>query len=167
MLSIRFSRFGKRKTPHYRIIVLDNKKDPWGDFIENLGHYNPRTKELEIKADKIKEWIAKGAQPSNSVHNILVSQGVIDAKKKRVSRISKKRKARLEEKKKEEAKTEAPKSEDKPTEEVKPEETKTEEKPAEVKKPEEAKTEDKKTEEKKPEEAKTEEKPAEVKKEDK
>ena len=45
MLKIRMSRFGKKKQPIYRIIVSESSKDPWGDYLENLGTYNPKTKE--------------------------------------------------------------------------------------------------------------------------
>lgn len=125
MLSIRLSRTGKKHKPYFRIIVLDKKKDPWGDFLENLGNYNPRTKELVINADRIKFWIEKGAQPSKTVHNILVSQEIVKDKKVGVSRISKKRKAKLAEKEKSakksgeekpvETKVETPKKEEKTT----------------------------------------------------
>ena len=135
MLAIKLSRIGKKHRPHFRIIVLEKSKDPWGDFKENLGSYNPRTKELVIKADRVKHWIDQGAQPTNTVHNILVAQGIVDGEKRRVSRISKKRQVKLDEKakeaKKEEVKEEkpaeekAPKAEDKPVEEKKAEETKT------------------------------------------
>lgn len=117
MLAIKLSRIGKKHLPHFRIIVLEKSKDPWGDFKENLGSYNPRTKELVIKADRVKHWISEGAQPTDTVYNILVAQGIIEGAKKRVSRISKKRQAKLTEKTKE-AKKEEPKSEETPKEEA-------------------------------------------------
>ncbi len=102
MLSIRLSRIGKKKQPVYRIIVLDKQKDPWGDFIENLGFYNPRVKprEIKLKAERIKYWLEKGAQPTATVHNLLVDEKIISAEKKKTISISKKRRAKLEEKKK-------------------------------------------------------------------
>ena len=143
--------------PYFRIVVLDKQKDPWGKFLENLGDYNPRTKKLNINAESIKSWLAKGAQPSSTVHNILVTQGIIEGKKVRVSRLSKRRKEKLDKKKKDtndaaEAKKAAaskaaetkpveetaPAEEVKPVEEIKPVE---EVKPAEKPKVEEAKTE--------------------------
>lgn len=99
MLTIKLSRSGKRKQPAYRILVMEKSKDPWGDYLEMLGHYNPRTKKTELKADRIKYWISKGAKPTDSMHNMLVSQGIIEGKKKRVSRLSMERKAKLEKKK--------------------------------------------------------------------
>jgi len=139
MLAIKLSRVGKRHRPHYRIIVLEKSKDPWGDFKENLGTYNPRSKKLEIKADRVKHWISMGAQPTSTIHNILIAEGIIDGKKKKVSRVSKKRQAKLDEKAKEAKANEKPAEEPKkevketPVEEAKPEEKK-EETPVEAKK---------------------------------
>ena len=168
MVKICFKRVGKKKHPMYRIIVLDKRKDPWGDYLENLGTYDPHTKELNLKEDKIKEWMAKGAQPSDTIYNLLIEKGIIKGDKRRVSTLSKKRKGRLAKKetavKEKEAapKEEAPaeeKKEEKPAdapaeekkEEVKPEEKPVEEKPVEEKKEEPAKEEAPK-EEVKPEE---------------
>lgn len=104
MLSIRLSRVGKKKSPFYRIIVLDNKKDPWGKFIENLGTYNPMTKPKvsELKDERIKYWLSVGAQPSETVHNILVDKKIIDKAKVRAT--SPKKKVKTEEEIKAEAK---------------------------------------------------------------
>jgi small subunit ribosomal protein S16 len=114
MLSIRLSRTGKKHLPNYRIIVVEKTKDPWGDFLEILGNYNPRTKELSIKADRVNEWLSKGAQASNTVFNILVNEGIIKDDKKRVSRLSKKRKEKLTEKEKSAKAATAKKEEAKP-----------------------------------------------------
>ena len=96
MLTIRLSRIGKKKQPYYRLVISEKRKDPWGDYLELLGNYNPRTKEINLKVDRIKHWLSVGAQPSNTVSNLLVKEGVIeDGKKKSVS-ISKKRKGRKE-----------------------------------------------------------------------
>ena len=109
MLAIRFSRTGKKKQPYYRIIVNEKTKDPWGDYLENLGVYNPRTKVADLKADRIKYWLAKGAQPSATVWNLLVSKGIVEGKKKKVTKISHKRAAKIAEAiKKEEPKVAAP-----------------------------------------------------------
>lgn len=98
MVVIKLSRVGKRSKPAYRLIVLDRTKDPWGAFLENLGNYNPRSKELNLNIDRIKFWLGKGAQPSNTVHNMFVSKGIIEGKKVRVSRVSKRRKENLAQK---------------------------------------------------------------------
>jgi len=129
MLTIRFTRTGKKKQPQYRLIVSEKHKDPWGDYLELLGNYNPHTKEVNLKEDRIKHWLSVGAQTSNSVHNLLVKQGLIEGDRKKAVRISKKRTAKAEAKKKEAAQK---------AETAKPVEEKIEEKPAEEAKPEEA-----------------------------
>ncbi len=87
MLVLRLSRVGKRKQPTYRLVVQDKKKDPWGKAIEILGHYNPRTKPKTIvfNIDHIKGWLAKGAQPSPTVYNILVDLKVIEGPKQKAT----------------------------------------------------------------------------------
>jgi len=96
MLAIKLSRFGKKKQPTFRLIVLEKSKDPWGDYLEMLGHYNPRTKEATFNADRIKYWISKGAEPTDSVHNLLVTQKILEGKKVGVTKITNKRKTKLE-----------------------------------------------------------------------
>jgi small subunit ribosomal protein S16 len=95
MLVIRFSRRGKKKQPTYRIIISEKSKDPWGDFLEDLGFYNPRSKETVLKRDRIKYWLSKGAQLSATVHNLLVSQGLIKGPKVKATKM-KKRKSKEE-----------------------------------------------------------------------
>ncbi len=143
MLSIRFSRKGKKKYPIYSLIVLEKSKDPWGDYLEKLGTYNPHTKEVVLNSERIEYWLKIGAQPTETVHNLLVTQGVIKADKVRAgkSQPGKKRLAEIEANKKAEedakakaesdakAKEEAAKA---PVEEVK-EETVVEEKVEETK----------------------------------
>jgi len=100
MVKICFKRIGKKKYPVYRIIALDKQKDPWGNYLDNLGTYNPHTKELNLDEAKIKEWLDKGAQPSDTIYNLLVDKGVITGDKRRVSTLSKKRRGRLAKKEK-------------------------------------------------------------------
>jgi len=98
MLSIRLSRKGKKGAPLYSLIVLEKSKDPWGDYVEKLGTYNPRSKEAVLNQEAILSWIAKGAQPTATVHNLLVNQGVIKADKVRAGKTKpgKKKAAALE-----------------------------------------------------------------------
>jgi len=97
MLMIRFSRTGKKKQPYYRILISEKHKDPWGDYLELLGTYNPRTKDAKLKTDRIKYWFSVGAQASNSVHNLFIKEGVIETKtKKKAVKISKTRRAKME-----------------------------------------------------------------------
>ncbi len=85
MLAIKFSRKGKKNQPFFRLVVLEKSKDPWGDFLEDLGFYNPLTKKVSLKEERIKYWLSQGAQPSGSVHNLLVNQGVLKGKKVKVT----------------------------------------------------------------------------------
>ncbi|MFC1613606.1 30S ribosomal protein S16 [Patescibacteria group bacterium] len=159
MLMIKFARIGKKKQPTYRIVILEKSKDPYGKSLEILGNYNPRDKKCALKEDRIKYWISKGAQATDTVHNLLVSQGIIDAKKIKSYKISQKRKKKIEEKNKnKKGKLDNLKvSEEKPE---KPVESEKEKSAEEVKAPE-TKSEEPKTEEQKTEEVKEEEiKPA-------
>ena len=82
MLTIRLSRVGRKNDPSFRVIVVESKRKPQpGNYLENVGSYDPRVDRVELKADRIKYWISMGATVSDTVHNILVSQKVIDGKK--------------------------------------------------------------------------------------
>lgn len=83
MLSIRLARFGKKKQPSYRIIVCQKHKDPLGDYIAKIGHINyyGGTKNVEIDTEAAKHWISVGAQPTRTVHNLLLAEGVLSEKK--------------------------------------------------------------------------------------
>lgn len=91
MLRIRLSRFGTTKRPTYRLIVSEKHKDTKGDALEYLGSYQPRhaDKPLQLNLDRIKYWLGKGAQPSPTVHNLLVDQKVIEGKKVHAFRVPK------------------------------------------------------------------------------
>ena len=92
MLVIRFLRTGKKNQPFFRIVVTDKKNPPRGGrFLEILGFFNPLTKEKKLKAERIKHWLGVGAQPSESVHNLLVKEGIIKGKKIDVHKKSKKK----------------------------------------------------------------------------
>ena len=75
---IRLRRTGKTKKPSYRVVVADSRAARDGRFIEIIGHYDPLTDPptIKIEADKAQAWIAKGAQPSNAVRNLLNRAGV-------------------------------------------------------------------------------------------
>lgn len=162
MLRIKLSRMGKKKQPMYRLLVMERGRDPWGTFLENVGTYNPRTNPstLEVKEDRIKHWISKGAQPTDSVYNLLVNAGIIEGKKRSVSKLGKKakdaiKKAAEEAKEKalaekeaaEAAKAEAEAAKEAPAEEAPKEEAPVEEPKAEEPAKEEAPAEEKKEEE--------------------
>ncbi len=101
MLTIRLSRVGKKKQPSYRFIVCEKARDPWGKALEILGSYNTLTNppSMQLDADRAKYWISKGAQPSDTVHNILVENKIIEGEKRKLMQISKVRKAKLAKKK--------------------------------------------------------------------
>lgn len=77
-VKIRFRRMGSKKNPFYRVVVADSRSPRDGRFIEELGYYNPLTKETKIDGEKAKDWIAKGAQPTDTVKALLKKNGAID-----------------------------------------------------------------------------------------
>ncbi len=82
MLMIRFQRIGRTNDPAFRIAVLEKERAAKaGNVVELLGTYNPRSKALTLNEAHVKEWIAKGAQPTDSIKNLLISKGVIEGKK--------------------------------------------------------------------------------------
>jgi small subunit ribosomal protein S16 len=80
MVKIRLRRMGAKKQPTYRFVVADSRSPRDGRFIEILGHYNPRTepKTLEVDADKAKQWLAKGAQPTITVQRLFAEKGIME-----------------------------------------------------------------------------------------
>ena len=80
MVKIRLRRMGAKKAPFYRIVVADSRYPRDGRFIEEIGYYNPMTEPAVIKidADKAKQWIANGAQPTDTVRSLLKKSGAID-----------------------------------------------------------------------------------------
>lgn len=86
MLSIRFLRVGKKHQPFFRIVATDKKNPPRGGrFLEILGFVNPFTKEKQLKRERIEYWLKVGAKPSDTVHNLLIREGLIKGAKKDVS----------------------------------------------------------------------------------
>jgi len=81
-LVIRMARAGTKKRPFYHIVAADSRAPRDGRFIERLGHFNPllpkeKTERLKLDLDKVKAWIAKGAQPSDRVMRFLDAAGVM------------------------------------------------------------------------------------------
>ena len=78
-VKIRLRRMGAKKAPFYRVVVADGRYPRDGRFIEEIGYYDP-TKEpsvVKVDADKAKEWIGKGAQPTDTVKVLLKKEGVL------------------------------------------------------------------------------------------
>ena len=73
---IRLKRMGAKKKPFYRLVVADSRFPRDGRFIQEVGYYNPNTKELNIDKESALDWLKKGAQPSDTVKALLNKQGV-------------------------------------------------------------------------------------------
>ncbi len=75
---IRLARFGSKKNPIYRVVVADVRAPRDGRFIEIVGRYNPQTNPSTIDLDegKIRDWMSKGAQPTDSVRRLLKAKGI-------------------------------------------------------------------------------------------
>lgn len=79
MVKLRLKRMGAKKAPFYRIVATDSRSPRDGKFIEEIGYYNPLVEPVDIKidAEKAKQWISNGAQPSDTVRMLLKKSGVI------------------------------------------------------------------------------------------
>ena len=75
MVKIRLKRIGAKKTPHYRVVVTDGRNRRDGMPIEELGYYNPRSKELKLDKEAVERWIKNGAQPSETVQSLIRKAG--------------------------------------------------------------------------------------------
>jgi len=150
MLVIRLLRVGKKNQPFFKIVITDKSNPPRGGrFVEEVGTYNPLTKEKTLKKERIQYWLSQGVQPSDTVHNMLVKEGILEGKKIPVHKKAKKKEKESVEASKEEKPAE--KKEDKPKEEKveegAPKKEKIEEKPKEESLKEEPKKEEVKKEE--------------------
>lgn len=81
MLTIRLQRTGKKNEQHFRVSVMEKTKSAKGKAMEIVGFLNPRKKERAFKKERILHWISKGAQPSDTVHNLLVTEKIIEGAK--------------------------------------------------------------------------------------
>lgn len=84
MLTIRFSRVGKKNRAYYRVVLTENTAPVKGRFTELLGSYDPHSKKAVLKAERILYWKEKGATCSVSAHNLLVREGILKEAKKAV-----------------------------------------------------------------------------------
>ena len=126
MLVIRLLRIGKKNQPSFKVIVTDKRRSATkGRFVEEVGFYNPLTKEKVLKQERIKYWLSVGAKPSATLFNLLISEKIIDDKKTPIYM----KKVKEKEEKPAEAKAEAQKPAVEAPTEKKVEEVK-EEKPA-------------------------------------
>ena len=79
MVKIRLRRMGAKKAPFYRIVVADSRFPRDGRFIEEIGTYNPMLEpsEFKVDAEKVREWMKNGAQPTETVKTLLKKEGIL------------------------------------------------------------------------------------------
>lgn len=79
-VKLRLTRMGAKKNPFYRIVAMDARKARDGQYIESIGYYNPKTEQADIKIDSEKalKWLQNGAQPTDTVRDLLKKSGIIE-----------------------------------------------------------------------------------------
>ncbi len=83
MLMMRLNRVGRKNNPSYRIVVVDKRTSTKSNkTVDLLGSYNPKLGQISINGEKAKHWLSKGVQPSDTVYNMLVSQKIVEGKKR-------------------------------------------------------------------------------------
>lgn len=94
MLAIKLAQTGKTNKKMFRLIISEKSRDPYGRVLEILGAYNPHTKELSAKKDRIKYWLSQGAQMTPTVNNLLVGKEIVNGDKVKASRAGQKNEKR-------------------------------------------------------------------------
>lgn len=129
MLTIKLAKVGKTNNKMFRLVISEKGRDPFGDVLEILGSYNPYSKQLQAKGERILYWISKGAQMTPTVNNLLITNKIVEGGKVKASKkgeTSAKRQGQIQAKeakkqaaseKVEEAATPAPEAEETPAEE--------------------------------------------------
>ena len=110
MLKIRLKRLGAKKQPTYRIIVINSTTKREGRPVQELGHYNPKTKVMKLDKASALEWVKKGAQPTETVAYLIKNcndDGTLNYQKKETVKLSKKAQAKAEAEKEAKAQAEA------------------------------------------------------------
>jgi len=95
MLAIKLQQTGKTNKKMFRVIISEKSRDPYGRALEILGSYNPHSKELIVKADRVKHWLSKGAQMTDTINNLLVGKNIIEGKKELATKKTKTSEKRL------------------------------------------------------------------------
>ncbi|HLD70645.1 MAG TPA: 30S ribosomal protein S16 [Negativicutes bacterium] len=96
MLTIRLTRKGKKNQPFFRVVVIDKRRSSKGGrAVEEVGYVDPLAKRNSLKKERILHWIKNGAKPTPRIHNLLVSEKIIDAPKIKTFSVTKKAKAAL------------------------------------------------------------------------
>lgn len=94
MLTIRLTRKGKKNQPFFRVVVIDKRRSSKGGrAVEEVGYVDPLTKRNSFNKDRVLHWIKMGAQPTPRIHNLLVSEKIIEAKKIKQFSVTKRAKA--------------------------------------------------------------------------
>ena len=110
MVKIRLKRLGSKKNPTYRIVVINDLQKREGKTICELGHYNPKTKEMKLDKATALDWVSKGAKPTETVQYLINNcdeEGKLIYKQKTEKKLSKKALAKLEAEKEAKAQAEA------------------------------------------------------------
>jgi small subunit ribosomal protein S16 len=81
MLAIKLKRIGKKHQGSFRVVVAEKRSKMVGRFTDDLGWWNPRTDKFDVVKERALEWIKKGAQPTPTVHNLLITAGILSGKK--------------------------------------------------------------------------------------
>ncbi len=83
-VKMRLTRMGDKKSPFYRIVVIDSRKAQSGEYIDKIGYVNPlkNPAEINIDVEKAKDWLSKGVQPTETVKSYLVKAGAMEPSKK-------------------------------------------------------------------------------------
>jgi small subunit ribosomal protein S16 len=90
MLTIRLTRKGRKNQPFFKVVVIDKRRaSKGGRAVDIVGHIDPLTKKKYFNKERILHWIKNGAKPSDTVHNFLISEKIIEGKKIHVARVKK------------------------------------------------------------------------------
>ena len=79
MLKLRLKRIGRKRSPSYRLVIMENTSRRDGRPVEELGYYNPITKQSKFDLDKVKKWLSYGVKPTQTVSNLLQKANIIEA----------------------------------------------------------------------------------------
>lgn len=99
MLMIKLSKVGKKNKKVFRLIISEKGRDPYGRALEILGAYNPYSKDLQVKGERVKYWLSKGAGMTATVNNLLISKEIIEGEKVSASKRGKVNEKKLAQKK--------------------------------------------------------------------
>lgn len=95
MLRLRLQRRGKKNYATYRVVVAQQRAPIQGKFLADVGFYNPHTDTFSVEAEAVEKWLKEGVQPTPTVHNLLVTHGLLKAEKVRSWRPKKKQEEKL------------------------------------------------------------------------